>query len=57
MNPERVETFDFDYSDKMELDFYTRNVFTYGRVISHKWKIKKSIIRSYIECSIRWLGK
>ena len=57
MNPESVETFDFDYSDKMELDSYTRTVYTYGRVISHKWKIKKSIIKSYIECSIRWFGK
>lgn len=57
MNPESVETFDFDYNDKMELDFYTRTAFSYGRVISHKWKIKKSIIKSYIECGIGWLGK
>ena len=57
MNPESVETFDFDYNDKMELDSCTRTAFSYGRVISHKWKIKKSIIRSYIECGIGWLGK
>ena len=57
MNPESVETFDFDYNDKMELDSYTRTAFSYGRVISHKWKIKKSIIKSYIECGIGWFGK
>ena len=57
MNPESVETFDFDYNDKMELDSCTRTAFSYGRVISHKWKIKKSIIKSYIECGIGWLGK
>ena len=57
MNPECVETFDFDYNDKMELDSYTRTAFSYGRVISHKSKIKKSIIKSYIECGIGWLGK
>lgn len=57
MNPESVETFDFDYNDKMELDSCTRTAFSYGRVISHKWKIKKSIIKSYIECGIGWFGK
>lgn len=35
----------------------TKLVAEYGRVISHKWKIKKSIIKSYIECGIGWLGK
>ena len=57
MNPERVETFDFEYSDKMESDSYTRTAYTYGKVISHKWKTKKSIIKSYIECNIGWFGK
>ena len=48
MNPECVETFDFIIMIN-GIRLYTRTAFSYGRVISHKWKIKKSIIKSYIE--------
>ena len=57
MNPEIVEIFDFDYSDINKLDSCTRTTFKYGKIINHKWKIKKSIIKSYIECNIKWFGE
>lgn len=56
MNPPDVQEIVFNYDGNV-LQTFTRTNFEYGKTYQNTWKIRKNIIKNFIECGIRWFGE
>lgn len=56
MNPPMMQTHTFHYTDDVLLTF-TRTDHEYGKEYNNTWKIRRGVIKSYIECGIKSFGK
>ena len=55
MNPPDVQIINFNYNGNV-LQTFTRTDFEYGKTYENTWKKRKTVIKNYIECGIKWFG-